>query len=237
MVSLDSSGELLHKRGWRTETGSAPLRETLAAAILRLCHYQSQQPFVDPMCGSGTFSIEAASMARNVPPGFQREFAFTAWPCHDHQAWKTLRTQIPNPTTEPFGPILASDRDPQAIKTAQRNAERAGLLPFISIQSAPLEQIAVPPGPGLVVVNPPYGHRLGDRRELSRTFRALGQRLRQAFPSYRAAILCPDRPALEAITAGCRWRPDEILPLRNGGLQIFLAIWSFPPQKSMERVP
>lgn len=231
MVSLDSSGELLHKRGWRTETGSAPLRETLAAALLRLCHYDPHQPFVDPMCGSGTFSIEAASMARNLAPGSQRNFAFTAWPCHDKLAWNTIRAVPSNTTIEPIGPILTSDRDPHAVKTAQRNAERAGLLSFLTLTCAPLEQIVVPSGPGLVVLNPPYGHRLGDRRDLSQMFRKLGQRLRQTFPNYRAAILCPDRLALDAITAGCEWRPEEIHPLRNGGLQIFLAIWSFPPQR------
>ena len=228
-LSVDSSGDLLHKRGYRTEAGPAPLRETLAAAILALCDYDPALPLVDPMCGSGTFSIEAAAIAANLPAGRQRTFGFCAWPCHDASQWTAMLGKAGAAVSTPTGPILASDRDTRVVETAKRNAERAGLPDRVDFRCASLGDAKPPAGPGLVIINPPYGHRLGDRRELSRQFRSLGQALRANYPGYRVAILCPSHPALDAIAGGYRAKPGKTISLRNGGLKILLAIWDAHP--------
>jgi putative N6-adenine-specific DNA methylase len=224
-LSVDSSGELLHKRGYRVEAGAAPLRETLAAAILALCDYDPALPFLDPMCGSGTFSIEAAAIAAGLPPGRGRTFAFCDWPVLAAPEGDALREAAGPPPTGPFAPILASDRDPRMVETARRNAARAGVQDRVDFRCASLGEGAPSPGPGLLLLNPPYGHRLGDPRALSRHFRALGQTLRAAYPGVRLAVLCPSQPALDALAAGYRARPGQTHGLRNGGLRILLAIW------------
>jgi putative N6-adenine-specific DNA methylase len=226
MVSVDSSGDLLHRRGWRLEAGRAPLRETLAAGVLALCAYDPAQPLVDPMCGAGTIAIEAAAFARGIPPGRDRSFAFERWPSLDAADWNRLRdnatskSMVANPAT-----IVALDRDAEAVKTARRNAERAGVEVQFSV--AAFGQGAIPPGPGLVVLNPPYGHRLGDRKHALRLGRVVGQTLRQRFVGWRAGVLCPDPQFVAAIAAGARQKAASTDALRNGGLRILLAQWKF----------
>jgi putative N6-adenine-specific DNA methylase len=192
-ISLDASGALLHRRGWRLEAGSAPLRETLAAGILALCGYDPTRPLVDPMCGAGTFALEAACIAVDRAPGLERPFAFESWPCFDAAAWARLRNQArehQHPVVP--APILAFDRDARAVECARRNAERAGLAAHVTIERAAFGTRAAPTPPGLVVMNPPYGRRLGNQASGTRLAREVARVLRAGFPGWRAALLVAD---------------------------------------------
>ena len=215
MASVDSSGELLHRRGWRLEAGRAPLRETLAAGVLALCEYDPSRPRVDPMCGSGTFVIEAAGLARKRQPGAGRSFAFERWPSHDAEAWRQLReaAQVPVPL---HAPIFGFDRDPRAIEAAQKNAERANLVDAVQLRVLPFDRAEVEGEPGLVVFNPPYGHRLGERRQVMQVARKLGEGLATRFRGWRVGILCPDPAFVATLAKGARRQPIATHALRNG---------------------
>lgn len=225
-VSIDSSGELLHRRGWRLQAGRAPLRETLAAGILALCDYDGSRPLVDPMCGSGTIAIEAAGVATRRLPGQGRGFAFESWPCHDAEAWTEVRTAAPT-VGAPAAAIFAFDRDSRAVEVAADNARRAGLGDAVRFAVSSFDAVVVDAGPGLVVVNPPYGHRLGDRRGAVRLARKLGEWLGRQFGGWRAGVLCPgpDTAFLAAVGKGAHRQAVATHPLRNGGLAVTLAIW------------
>jgi putative N6-adenine-specific DNA methylase len=224
MVSIDSSGDLLHRRGWRLEAGRAPLRETLAAGVLALCAYDPAQPLVDPMCGAGTIAIEAAAIAYGIPPGRDRSFAFERWPDHDATGWNKMREGVARVAAN-HAPIVGLDRDGKAVEIARRNAERASVEVQFSV--AAFGEGAIPPSPGLVVLNPPYGHRLGDRKHALRLGRAVGQTMRQRFVGWRAGVLCPDPQFVAAVAAGARQKATSTVALRNGGLRILLAQWKF----------
>jgi putative N6-adenine-specific DNA methylase len=223
-ASVDASGALLHRRGWRIEAGRAPLRETLAAGLLALCDYDPALPFVDPMCGAGTIAIEAAAMARKIAPGLARPFAFERWPAHDAPAWQTLRDSavaLPNAPA----PILAMDRDLRAVDTARRNAERANVQSDIRFAEAALGEGEIPAQAGLLVVNPPYGHRLGDKGQAQRLAFTLGKTLAARYRGWRAGVLCPNPAFVAAVAAGARRPPNQTHALRNGGLRVQLALW------------
>jgi putative N6-adenine-specific DNA methylase len=225
-ASIDASGALLHRRGWRLEAGRAPLRETLAAGVLALCDYDPALPLVDPMCGAGTIAIEAAAMARKIPPGRGRAFAFERWPAHDAQAWQHLREPVSEAlvAAAPIS-IVASDRDAKAVEAARRNAARAQVEEEIHFAVADFGRGEIPNSPGLLVINPPYGHRLGDRAQALRLGRGIGQSLRAHYPGWRAGILCPDPQFVAAVAAGARRAPSKTHVLRNGGLRVHLAVW------------
>jgi putative N6-adenine-specific DNA methylase len=224
VASVDSSGALLHRRGWRLEAGAAPLRETLAAGILALAGYRPELPLVDPMCGSGTFAIEAAGLALGLAPGAGRGFAFERWPAHDPATWRSLQASGRGPASSAL--VHASDRDPQAVEVARRNAGRAGVESAVRFAVAPLADVDVPSSAGLVVMNPPYGRRLGPGGPARRLPRDIGATLAARFAGWRAAVLCPDASFLAAVRAAVRRPPTATIPLRNGGLRVQLALWS-----------
>jgi len=175
-VSLDASGALLHRRGWRLETGRAPLRETLAAGVLALCQYDPRLPFLDPMCGSGTIVIEACAAALRAAPGLHRSFALQEWPCFDASVWARLRARAEAAQLATTPSILNGvDQDAHAIEIARRNAERAGFHRHVRLDVAHFaDQPPFGPG-GLVVINPPYGRRLGQRPDVLRLGRTIGR--------------------------------------------------------------
>lgn len=225
-ASVDASGALLHRRGWRVEAGRAPLRETLAAGMLALAGYDPTQPLVDPMCGSGTIAIEAAALARGHAPGLGRGFAFERWPICDSASWQRLRDGARESSGRLVAALIASDRDARAIAIAQRNAERAGLADAVSFVQASFGKGEVPDQPGLVILNPPYGHRLGDRGQALRMGRGIGEVLGKRHQGWRAAVLCPNDAFVAAVAAGARRKPNQTYALRNGGLRVILALWS-----------
>jgi putative N6-adenine-specific DNA methylase len=224
VASVDSSGALLHRRGWRLEAGAAPLRETLAAGILALCEYDPARPLVDPMCGSGTIAIEAAARARGLAPGAGRAFAFERWPSHDEAIWQKVRSSVGKETL-PAGPIFASDRDARAVEMARRNAARAGVEGDLRFAVAAFGDGEIPDPPGLVVINPPYGRRLGQRPQALCLGRGIGQTLFARYRGWRAAVLCPDPTFVAAVAAGAGRKPAQTHMLRNGGLRVHLGLW------------
>ncbi|BEQ15419.1 THUMP domain-containing class I SAM-dependent RNA methyltransferase [Desulfoferula mesophila] len=189
-ISLDMSGAHLHKRGWRAQGGLAPLREDLAAALLMLCGYDGREPLLDPMCGSGTLVIEAASLSRGLPPGRGRSFAFESWPCHREAAWNYLkRHTLEQALAAPAAPILGRDSNREAVALAQGNAELAGVGQGVDLEAGDFFTAAPPAGPGLLVMNPPYGKRLGSVRQAQDLARRIGQRLTQAYGGWRCGVV------------------------------------------------
>ena len=194
MLSVDSSGALLHRRGYRQATAKAPLRETLAAAMLLGAGWEGSSPLVDPMCGSGTIPIEAAMIARHIAPGLGRHFAFEQWPGHDAALWRALQGEAAAAVLpRAMVPIVASDRDAGAVEATRANAERARVSEDLSIIKQSLSDMLPPPGPGLVVVNPPYGIRVGDKKPLRNLFAQLGNVSRSRAAGWRLAMLSADR--------------------------------------------
>jgi putative N6-adenine-specific DNA methylase len=224
VASVDSSGALLHRRGWRLEAGAAPMRETLAAGILALCDYDPALPLLDPMCGSGTIAIEAAAMAQGIPPGAGRAFAFERWPCHDRALWQSLRASpVLGVASTPH--IFAMDRDGRAVEIARRNALRAQVDGSICFAVSRFGDSEIPATPGLVLINPPYGRRLGQRQQALRLGRDIGRTLLARYHGWRAGVLCPDPTFMAAVTAGMHRPPAKTYTLRNGGLRVHLGLW------------
>ncbi len=167
-IALDLSGEPLHRRGWRVEAGEAPLRETLAAAVLALGHYDPAKPFLDPMCGSGTFAIEAALVARNIAPGRGRHFGFMRWPTFGDAEAATFRALQEEAKAVALpkapAPILARDRFEEPLEFTHRNAERAGVRGSLELDLRDARDLAPLPQDCQIFVNPPYGERIGGKR-------------------------------------------------------------------------
>jgi putative N6-adenine-specific DNA methylase len=217
-ISIDTSGDMLHKRGHKEAIGKAPLRETLAALFLRQCGYDGTEPVLDPMCGSGTFVIEAAEMAVGLNPGRSRSFAFEQLKGFDSTAWQKLRDAPPasQTNTECFG----SDRDAGAIKMSTANAKRAGVEAITQFQQKSISELTPPEGPpGLVIVNPPYGTRIGDKSQLRDLYAALGKTLNSKFSGWRVGLITTE-VSLAKIT-GLPFAAHG-KPVSHGGLKVFL---------------
>lgn len=222
-ISIDASGALLHRRGYRQEIARAPLRETLAAALLHAASWRGERALLDPFCGSGTIPIEAALIARRIAPGLAsadrspRRFAFEQWPDHDAKAWskqvEAARQQI-LPAAEVV--IAASDRNTGATQAARANAARAGVEQDIDVRVAALSAAAAPAQQGLLVTNPPYGKRVSEGAELRDLYAALGRIARERIPEWSVALVSAD-PILAAQTR-LPFRP--MARTRNGGLPV-----------------
>ncbi|HET6578738.1 MAG TPA: hypothetical protein VFG66_10460 [Gemmatimonadales bacterium] len=218
-VSADASGELLHRRGYRLAAGKAPLRETLAAAMLAGSGWTGAAPLVDPMCGAGTVPIEAALLARRIPPGLHRGFAFQRWPGFDPVVWEEVLTAARERIMPRAGvPIAGSDRDVGAVGAAAANAERAGVAGDIVWRRAAISAIEPPTGPGWVVTNPPYGVRVGDRQRLRNLFAQLGHVLRRRCAGWEVAFLSA-HAELERQTALAL---GTVFTAENGGIRVRL---------------
>ncbi|OUJ13727.1 class I SAM-dependent RNA methyltransferase [Acetobacter okinawensis] len=217
-LSVDTSGELLHRRGYKQAINRAPLRETMAALFLRQCGYNGQEPVLDPMCGSGTFVIEAAEIAARLNPGRARQFAFELLATFDAQAWQTMRA-VKSARTPAFH-FYGSDRDAGAITMSRANAERAGVQDYATFTQATISTLRPPPGPaGLVIANPPYGTRIGDKQSLLPLYRALGQTLLTHFAGWRVGIVTTE--ARLAHATGLPFLPPQA-PVPHGGLRVSL---------------
>jgi putative N6-adenine-specific DNA methylase len=220
-VSIDSSGALLHLRGYRQAVAKAPMRETLAAAALLGSGWQGDAPLLDPLCGSGTIPIEAALIARRIPPGLRRGFAFERWPDFDSVGWREIRAEA-EAAMLPASPvpIQGSDRDAGAIEAARANAERAGVRADIEFSERALSAVEPPAGRGWVVTNPPYGVRVGDRDRLRNLYAQLGKVVRAKCDGWRVALLAAV-PELERQT-GLGLKP--VLRTSNGGIPVRLVV-------------
>jgi len=223
-LSVDSSGALLHRRGYRLAGARAPLRETLAAALLLAMEWDGSTPLVDPMCGSGTIPIEAALLARRIPPGWRRRFAFECWPEFKPAVWEYVRGEAAKLILDRApAAIVAADRDAGAIDATLSNAERASVTGDLSIRRAALTTTLTDPdvaalGPGLVLTNPPFGVRVGDSGRLRDLYASLGNAMRGSMGGWSLGFVTSD-PALATATG---LHLETTLETTTGGLGIRL---------------
>lgn len=213
---VDTSGAPLYQRGLRQKTVEAPLKENLAAGILRLSGWQPGTPLIDPMCGSGTFLVEAAQMALNIAPGAGRDFGFQRLKNFDLAVWKDLLdTAMDAEKPAEFAHIYGSDLSPVAVRAALANLDRAGLLPAVKLSSGDLLEIDAPAESGIMVSNPPYGERLSEQDELAEFYPQLGSALKRKFSGWNCYLLTADLrlPKMMRLT------PSKKTPLFNGALE------------------
>lgn len=221
-ISLDTTGESLHKRGFKEGVAKAPMRETMAAMFLRQCGFDGTQTVLDPMCGSGTFIIEAAEIALGLKPGRERHFAFEQLAGFDSRAWEAMR--VPGPATPTTVRFFGSDRDAGAIRMANENAERAGVSNIVQFEQQSIEMLEPSEGPpGLIIVNPPYGTRIGNKAPLLGLYRTMGTVLRAKFPGWRVGIITSDKDLARATGLGLELVEPTVL---HGGLRI--GLWRKP---------
>jgi putative N6-adenine-specific DNA methylase len=213
---LDTSGEPLFKRGVRAARTDAPLRENLAAGILKLTGWTPEQALLDPMCGGGTFLVEAARMARRVAPGLGRRFAFEKLNRFQDRSWRTL-CEASRAQQRPAVPltIYGSDVNGNVLSAARANLEAAGLADAVTLKQVSVLDVKPPAEPGLLVMNPPYGIRTGDEADLAEFYPRLGDVLKQRFTGWRAAIFTADLRLPKLI----RLTPSRRTPLFNGALE------------------
>jgi putative N6-adenine-specific DNA methylase len=216
MLYLDTSGDALFKRGVRKHTNIAPLRENLAAGILRLMNWKPGIPLLDPMCGSGTFLIEAAQISLNIQPGIARSFAFEKLKNFDASMWSNMReqaiaAQLPAKLLELYGSDLYGD----ALKTAWRNLDEAGLSECAKLKQANVLEIPAPAEHGMLVANLPYGERMGELDELAELYPKLGDALKKKFGGWTAYLFTADKGILKLM----RLSPSRRIPLFNGAIE------------------
>ena len=218
-ISVDSSGDLLHRRGYRLATAKAPLRETLAAAMLLASGYDGSAPVMDPMCGAGTIAIEAALVARRIVPGLSRGFSCEHWPAAAPKTFAELRGAArAEMLARAPSPIVASDRDAGAAEATLANAGRAGVADDVEIRRGALSGIAPPPGCGLLITNPPYGVRASPGADVRNLYAQLGSVARVKCAGWTLAFLSADR----AMDAQLKLPLVESLKFKNGGISVRL---------------
>lgn len=215
-VSVDMSGERLGRRGWRTDVGPAPLRESVAAALLREAGWAPGETLLDPMCGSGVFALEAADRALGLCAGRGRRFAW--------EAWLDVRPPVGVPPDVDDAPaIFASDRRPEALEAARAHAAAAGLEGVVGWSVTELSEVRAPDGPppGLVVCNPPWGRRL----ETGQVYLTLGRTLRR-LKGWRAAVVAPRGDAVSDLEGALGRGPERVVPFRHGGQPVALRLYA-----------
>lgn len=213
-LSFDSSGESLHKRGYKTEQTEAPLNEVLAAGILLKLGWKGQSVLIDPMCGSGTFLVEAALIALNIPPGiYRKNFAFEKWKNFDKELFSLIYNDDANEKEFDYK-IYGSDISAEAIKISRQNIANAGLQKYIELTTMPFEDYqSAPASKGFLITNPPYGERLKPDN-LENLYSMIGERLKHVFTGYKAGVLSHKKEHFNKIGL----KPSAKFPLKNGSL-------------------
>ena len=215
-LSLDGSGGSLHRRGYRAAMGAAPLKENLAAGLIRLTGWDGISPLVDPCCGSGVLLIEAALAALQQAPGLERRFALEGWADFQPELWEKevdrARQRRRRDLTLPL--LLGIEADPVIADQARANVEAAGLSGIIRITTSPFEDETLPDGPGVLVCNPPYGQRIGDEQELDALYSALGQFVRREASGWQLWLLSGN----PKLTGALRLKASRRIPVSNGGI-------------------
>jgi putative N6-adenine-specific DNA methylase len=218
VLSLDSSGESLHKRGYRPLLTKAPLNEALAAALVLLTGWSGEFPLVDPMCGSGVLPIEAAWLALRRPPGLtRRHFGFQGWMDYDIRLWTALRDEARQGIQKHLSaPIWGSDLRRDAVAHAQSNARAAGIGHLLRFEVKDVRHFHPPPGrPGVILCNPPYGERIGEEKELKEVYRTLGAVLRQRCAGWSAFVFTGNPVLAQYLEQA----PLREIPLFNGKIR------------------
>jgi len=228
-LSLDSSGTLLHQRGIKPHKAKAPLRETIAAAALLHAGYDGTVPFLDPMCGSGTFALEAALLARNIPPGWYREFAFMSWPAFRPRRWAYLKRMIEKEIlpVPPHPIVTASDIDKRSctlLEESLRVSRLEGTVKVLRADFFDLNPGTISGGsPGFLAINPPYGLRMGKRKESDTLFLEVCKKLQKDFRHWKLALIVPRRHLLYKVPF-----PLRVHPILHGGLRLSLLTGVIP---------
>ena len=213
---VDTSGDALYQRGNRKASIEAPLRENLAAGILQLSGWQVGQPLLDPMCGSGTFLLEAAMMALNIAPGLKRGFGFERLKNFESDTWKKIKnTAVKNVKPTTFQKLYGSDSDLRAVRIAKQNLTEAGLVEAVQLSQNNITEVVPPADSGVLVANPPYGVRIGEDEELALVYPKMGEALKRKFAGWNTYFLTNDLrlPKLMRLT------PSKRTPLFNGPLE------------------
>ena len=220
---LDTSGEPLFKRGFRRSTVEAPLRENLAAGLLHLAGWKGTQPLLDPLCGSGTIAIEAALLARRIAPGLGRSFAFEKLHGFQREIWASVRRQsTTNQLPQSPAPIAASDWDARAIQVAREHIREAGVEQDIALSQRDLFDVTPPADTGIIIMNPPYGVRLGTHTDLDEFYPRLGRWMKQCCVGWQVYLFSGDLRIPKLIGLA----PSRRMPLFNGGIECRL--YAFP---------
>ncbi len=215
VLSLDSSGFSLHRRGYRAAMGLAPLKETLASALLAIAEWTSDLPFLDPLCGSGTLPIEAALTGLNIAPGLYNSFAFQNWTDFDETLWEKLQTEAQNATlTELPAVVCGSDADENVVSQARDNARASGLEEHLYFQQKELSEVEPPADHGIIICNPPYGIRLGEEEELGALYKLLGDIFKQRFKGWTAYVLTGNKELAKRVGL----KASRRFPVYNGPL-------------------
>ncbi len=225
-ISIDSSGENLYKRGQKIHGHKAPLRETIAAAVLKIAGYSCREPLIDPMCGSGTFSLEGAMMAKGVPPGWYRQFSFMDWPSFAPKQWAHMKNEAEKHFVhidQPF--IRASDKDRNACRVLSKNIQSLDLSDtvkvvcqdFFDFSPSDFQTIIRPAETGLVIINPPYGNRLGTKSESEKLLSAIFSKLKKDYRGWKVAVITHDKKYFKTTPLKL-----AAYPLFHGGLKLTL---------------
>jgi 23S rRNA G2445 N2-methylase RlmL len=216
-VSLDTSGGSLHYRGYRDRGAPAPLKENLAAALVKMTGWDEKSPLMDPMCGSGTFCIEAALMALKIPPGvFRKRFGFQRWLTFQAEPFKQLRDEIGARALDdvPFR-IYGSDCDMRAVAAARANTENAGTEVATIFRRQDVSEFVPAPTPGVLITNPPYGERMGENEDLVGLYAKLGNQLKEKFQGWKAFVLTSDPTLAKALDL----KPTKSTRVYNGAIE------------------
>lgn len=216
ILSLDSSGGSLHRRGYRPAMGLAPLKETLAAALLDMAEWEPDLPFLDPLCGSGTLPLEASLKALNIAPGlFRPEFAFEKWPDFDQPLWTQLLDEAEESQISQLkAPIMGSDKDSDILEQARINAQQCRLSDQITFTQTDIKNLEAPADQGMIICNPPYGERLGDAAELGDFYKLLGDVFKQRFKGWTAFVLTGNKELAKRVGLKAARR----IPVYNGSI-------------------
>jgi putative N6-adenine-specific DNA methylase len=215
-LSLDSSGDSLHRRGYRLQTNVAPLNEVLAAGLVLLTGWDGQSTFVDPMCGSGTIVAEAAMIARKIAPGlYRKDFAFMRWKDYDQALYREVYQEAMSQEVVGEGPrIIGSDLEPDYLQAARQNLENAELENYVELQVADIREFTPPAAPGVVVTNPPYGERIA-AEDLNALYKQIGDALKTNFQGYDAFVFTGNLEAAKHIGL----KTSRRIPLYNGKIE------------------
>jgi len=215
-ISIDTSGESLHKRGYRREEFIAPINEALAAGLILMTGWKGEKTFIDPMSGSGTFLVEAAMIASNTPPHLHRKyFAFKKSKDFQEVLWNEVLEEAKANIVTPSFPILGFDKAFQSVRIAERNIENSGMQDFITIQRKAIEKNKAPDNDGLLMMNPPYGERIETSQDIFDFYKMLGDQMKNNFAGYNAWIITSNLEALKLVGL----RPSKKYLIFNGALQ------------------
>ena len=210
-ISLNSSGMTMAKRGYGANRTMAPINEALAAGIVLMTDWDKEMDFIDPMCGSGTFAIEAAMIAANIPPGRYRHFTFEKWNDFDRLLWKNIKQEAEEAITEVKAKIFANDEEEDVPNIAKQNAERAGVGDLVKFSVADFFETGGGKDQGLIVMNPPYGERL-DQEDILDFYEEIGTHLKHYYEGYTAWIISGNLPAIKNVGL----KTSRKIPLLNG---------------------